>query len=344
MGISSKSTLENKRIYKALTDLYGDFDPERLVDALTGFFHPDADVNVVQPINHVAGAEGVITRLVEPMLHSFDHLYRRTDMLFGGEYQGAEWVVSHGHYVGEFVNAWLGIPPAGKIIWLHYAEYHRMEHGKAVETYLYLDMMDLLRQAGIRPLAESNGYEGFVPGPSTADGIILDAQDPRVSHASLTLVEEMLKRLYTEDESWRPYWHRNMYWYGPSGYGSYIGVDGFARFQLPYESVFDPDRVSSTYRVSGDARLDGQVRGHFARFADGNYVASGGWPSHGGFLVQPWLGLDARGRMFTVRVADIWRRHEHLLVENWVFVDLVDMLLQLDCDVFKEVGIEISLD
>ncbi|GIT08387.1 MAG: hypothetical protein CM1200mP30_20170 [Pseudomonadota bacterium] len=33
-----------------------------------------------------------------------------------------------------------------------------------------------------------------------------------------------------------------MMWYGPSGYGSYIGVDGFARFQLPYESVFDPYR------------------------------------------------------------------------------------------------------
>ena len=344
MGISSALTLENKRTYKALTELYGDFEPQCLIDALAGFFHLDADINVVQPINHVAGAEAFIARLVEPMLHSFNHLYRRTDMLFGGESQGAEWVVSHGHYVGEFVNAWLGIPPAGKITWLHYAEYHRMEHGKAVETYLYLDMLDLLRQVGAWPLPESNGYEGVVAGPATTDGIVLGAQDPLESQASLTLVEEMLKRLYTEDEGWRPYWHRNMYWYGPSGYGSYIGVDGFARFQIPYESIFDPQRVSSAYRSSGDARLDGQVRGHFARFADGNYVASGGWPSHGGFLVQPWLGLDAGGRMFTVRVADIWRRQGNLLVENWVFVDLVDMLLQLDCDVFKKAGIEINPD
>ena len=344
MGISSTPTLENKRTYKTLIDRYNDFEPEQLVGALTGFFHPDADINVVQPINRVDGPAGFISRVMEPMLHSFEHLYRRTDMLFGGEYNGGEWVVSHGHYAGAFVNAWMGIPPADKIVWLHYAEYHRMEQGKAVETYLYLDMPDLLRQTGIWPLPESNGYEGFVPGPSTADGIVLSAQDPHASRTSLTLVEEMLKRLYTEDEGWRPYWHRNMYWYGPSGYGSYIGVDGFARFQLPYESIFDPDRVSSTYRVSGDARLDGQVRGHFARFADGHYVASGGWPSHGGFLVRPWLGVDAKDQMFTVRVADIWRRHENLLVENWVFVDLVDMLLQLDCDVFRKAGIEITLD
>lgn len=344
MGISSKPTLENKRTCKALVDLYNDFEPQHLTRALAVFFHPDADINVVQPINHVDGPEEFVTRVMEPMLRAFKHLYRRSDMLFGGEYEGAEWVVSHGHYVGEFVNAWMGIPPSGGIVWLHYIEYHRMEQGRAMETYLYLDMLDLLRQVGAWPLPESNGYEGFVPGPASADGIILGARNPDASRASLVMVEEMLKRLYTEDQGWRPYWRRNMYWYGPSGYGSYIGIDGFARFQLPYESIFDPERVSSTYRSSGDALLDERVRGHFARFADGNYVASGGWPSHGGFLTGPWLGCGAEGRMFTVRVADIWRRHENLLVENWVFVDLVDTLLQLDYDVFKEAGIEVNPD
>ena len=118
MGISSTPTLENKRIYKTLIDRYNDFEPQQVAGALTGFFHPEADINVVQPINQVDGPEGFITRVMEPMLHSFDHLYRRADMLFGGEYNGAEWVVSHGHYVGVFANAWMGISPAGKIIWL----------------------------------------------------------------------------------------------------------------------------------------------------------------------------------------------------------------------------------
>ena len=48
-----------------------------------------------------------------------------------------------------------------------------------------------------------------------------------------------------------------MMWYGPSGYGSYIGVDGFARFQLPYESVFDPYRKSSfSITCEKESKLD----------------------------------------------------------------------------------------
>ena len=341
MGISTAETLKNKQTYKVILDRYNDLQADRLKDALRSFLHRDAKVNVVQPFNEVAGAEAFISRLVEPMLGAFDNLYRRADMLFGGEYQGAEWVVSHGHYVGRFSRDWLGIPASNDITWLHYIEYHRMTAGQAVETYLYFDMLDLLRQIGRWPLPTSNGYEGFIPGPATADGIVLAAANPCESATSLQMVDDMLSRLYTPDEGWRPYWHRNMYWYGPSGYGSYIGIDGFARFQLPYEAIFEEGRVATTYRRSGDATLDSRVKGHFARFADGNFVASGGWPSHGGFMVKPWLGINAQGQQFAVRVADVWRRQSDKLIENWVFVDLVDMLLQLNYDVFRETGITV---
>lgn len=341
MGISTALTAENKRIYKALIDRYAEFDPATVRAALSEFLHPSVNVNAVQPMNAIGGSEAFLVRVFEPMLHSFDNLHRRADMLFGGEYNGSEWIVSHGHYVGVFVHDWLGIPASRDIVWLHYVEYHRMQDGRAVDTYLYVDMLDLLRQIGRWPLPVSEGYEGFVPGPATADGFVDAGQDPAESQKSLTMVDDMLARLYTDDEAWRPYWQRNMYWYGPSGYGSYIGVDGFARFQLPYEAVFEKGRVRNTYLRSGDPELDQKVSGHYARFADGNYVASGGWPSHGGFLANDWLGVRAQGQMFTVRVADIWRRHGDLLMENWVFVDLVDMLLQFGVDVFERAGIEI---
>lgn len=343
MGISTPESIKNKRIYKKLADCYQDFGREQLQSAIGEFFHANARIHVVQPINELTGAAAFFSTVLEPMLAAFDNLYRRTDMLFGGEYKGGEWVTGHGHFVGTFARDWLGIPASGEIIWLHFAEFHRMKDGKAEETYFYFDMIDLLRQIGKWPLPRSLGYEGFVAGPATSDGVIMSKRDPKESAISLKMVDDMLGQLYTEDEGWRPYWHRNMYWYGPSGYGSFIGIDGFARFQLPYESIFDPGRIATTYRRSGDPALDKRIKGHFARFADGNYIASGGWPSHGGFMVKPWLGIEAKRQMFTVRVADFWRREGDVLVENWVFVDLVDMLLQLDYDVFREAGIDIAM-
>ena len=343
MGIATSSTLRNKQRYAELVGEYSECNPGRLNSALRAFLHPDVTVNVTQPINEIAGSDAFVERLMQPMLRSFDHLHRRADMLFGGEFKEAEWVVSHGHYMGVFAKDWMGIPAHGDPVWLHYAEFHRMEGGWSVESYLYFDILDLLRQLGRWPLPPSNGYEGFVPGPATADGILTAEQEPEQSQLSLKTVENMLAGLWTEDEAWRPYWHRNMCWYGPSGYGSYFGLAGFCRFQQPYESIFEPGKFSSTLRDSGDPELDQRVKGHFARFADGMYVACGGWPSHGGFMVRPWLGVEGRGQMFTVRVADFWRRRGDQLVENWVFVDLTDMLLQLEFDPFKQAGVAIDL-
>lgn len=343
MGVATSTTLRNKQRYARLAASYRECDPQEIRAALTGFLHPDVRVNVAQPINEVSGAGQFIERVMDPLLGSFEHLHRRADMLFGGEFQGGEWVVSHGHYMGVFAADWMGIPASGSAVWLHYLEFHRMEDGRSVESYLYLDMLNFLRQLGRWPLPPSSGHEGFVPGPATADGILVASQDPEQSRLSLKSVENMLAELWTENEGWRPFWHRNMCWYGPSGYGSYFGMEGFCRFQLPYESIFEPGRFSSTFRNSGNPKLDKNVKGHFTRFADGLYVACGGWPSHGGFMVRPWLGVEGSGQMFTVRVADVWRRSGDLLVENWVFVDLVDMLLQLEFDVFQQAGVEIRL-
>ena len=240
----------------------------------------------------------------------------------------------------------MGIPANNKLTYLRYGEFHRMQNGQAVETYLFFDLIDLLRQIGKWPLlTKSLGDENFIPGPITSDGIILEAQNSEETKTSLVMVEEMLRNLHTKEQYWRKYWHPNMMWYGPSGYGSYIGVDGFARFQLPYESVFDPYRKSSTTMTcEKGSKLDLAVKGHFARFAEGNFVASGGWPSHGGHLCKEWLGIEAKGQQFTCRISDWWRREGNKLVENWVFVDLIDMLKQLDYDVFKAVDIEILFE
>ena len=335
----------NKKIYKKFCDIFLNYTQKEINNAVHEFFNKEAKINVVEPINEIKGAEELLKKFFLPMLKSFPDLYRRTDIFFSGIFRDQEWVTSSGHFVGTFKKNWMGIPANNKLTYLRYGEFHRMQNSKAVETYLFFDLIDLLRQIGKWPLlTKSIGDEKFIPGPITSDGIILEKQNFEETSTSLVMVEKMLKQLYTKEQAWRQYWHPNMMWYGPSGYGSYIGIDGFARFQLPYESIFDPFRKSSVAMTcKKGSSLDIAVKGHFARFAEGNYVASGGWPSHGGHLCKDWLGIKANGQQFTCRVSDWWRREGNLLIENWVFVDLIDMLKQLDYDVFKETNIQLQI-
>jgi hypothetical protein len=37
-----------------------------------------------------------------------------------------------------------------------------------------------------------------------------------------------------------------------------------------------------------------------------------------------------------MRVMDWWRREGDLLVENWVFIDMVDVFLQMGVDIFAQ--------
>ena len=336
----------NKIIYKKFCDTFLYDAQDKLKSAINIFFDKDAIINVVEPVNEIKGKEELINKFFLPMLNSFPDLYRRTDIFFAGISKNQEWVTSSGHFVGTFENNWMGIPANNKLTYLRYGEFHRMQNGQALETYLFFDLIDLLRQIDKWPLiTKSLGDENFIPGPISSEGILLETQNLKETKTSLVMVEEMLKNLYTKEQSWRKYWHPNMMWYGPSGYGSYIGVDGFARFQLPYESVFDPYRKSSVAMTcEKGSKLDLAVKGHFARFAEGNFVASGGWPSHGGHLCKEWLGIQPKGQQFTCRVSDWWRRDGDTLVENWVFVDLIDMLKQLDFDVFKKTNIEILIN
>ncbi len=55
--------------------------------------------------------------------------------------------------------------------------------------------------------------------------------------------------------------------------------------------------------------------------------------THGG---GGWLGLAPTGKALTIRVMDLWRREGNLLVENWVSIDIIELLLQMGLDVFDQ--------
>ena len=57
---------------------------------------------------------------------------------------------------------------------------------------------------------------------------------------------------------------------------------------------------------------------------------------HGTHSGGDWLGLPASQRHLSLRVMDIWRREGNRLRENWVAIDIPDMLMQMGLDVFAQ--------
>ncbi len=299
-----------------------------LEDPGRAFFHPNVSVNVVHPFNEMDPA-GYFDRVLSALKASFAHLTRTDYIAFGGAFEGAVWVTSTGYYSGHFHAPFLTIQPTGTLAHLRFGEFHRIEDGRAVESYVYLDLPELMIAAGGWPISESpgrdRGFTGYLPGPVTQDGLQWGRNDPVRSASSARMVTDMLRALATPDEAWRPFWSDDMLWYGPAAFGSFVGIENFAGFQVPFEGAFEG--------WSGGASNNGMTA-HFARFADGDYICSGGWPSLTGVQKGRFLGVGPTGKRVFMRVCDWWRREGDLLVENWVFVDIPHVLLQLGVDLF----------
>lgn len=304
---------------------------DSLERASSAFFAEDAQINIVHPINEVVGAQGYISHLIRPLQQAFSLLRRSHYMAFAGEFEGEVWVTSTGYYTGHFERPYLGIHPTDTMMHLRYGEFHRMAGNKAVESYVYLDIPELMIAAGQWPITDSpglkRGFTGFLPGPTTQDGLQWAENDGDRSASSYEMVTTMLRNLSTEDEAWRPYWRDDMLWYGPAAFGSFAGIEEFAGFQVPFEQTFSE-------WIGGS--VPGSQTRHFARFADGDYIASGGWPSLNAVQVKPFLDQSPEGKRLFMRVCDWWRREGDLLAENWVFVDIPHVLLQMGYDLFAE--------
>lgn len=325
------STGANKAALRAYCEAYRNPAEDGFAQAVERFYAPDAQINIVHPFNEVAGAAGYLKQLVGPLLAAFTHLRRSDYVAFGGGFGGGDWVTCTGYYSGRFTTPWLSIQPTGALAHLRFGEFHRMQDGRAVESYIFLDIPELMIAAGQWPISDSpgrdRGFTGYLPGPVTQDGLQWHANDPARSASSAEMVTAMLQGLATEDEAWRPFWQKDMLWYGPAAFGSFVGIEDFAGFQVPFESVFSE-------WIGGS--VPGSQTRHFARFADGDYICSGGWPSLNAVQVTPFLGQPATGKRLFMRVCDWWRREGDLLVENWVFVDIPHVLLQMGYDVFAQ--------
>ena len=330
MGVATKKTLTNKRIYAKYLDAFKKGKITDIENAVKSIFTPQAQIDAFHPVDITTGASGYFSDIIHPMIKSFKGFQRRDNIIIGGEYLGDEWVTSTGYFLGHFDQSWLGIPPSGKLEHIRYGEFHKMHNGKIIQSQIFIGVAELLIDLGIWPLTLSSGYEGVTPGPATHDGINLVEISPTKSSYTAELVEAMLMELTSKDSAWRPYWDDRMIWYGPGGFGSYVTTDAFAAFQVPFEK---------TFKGWGDGTQDGITGvGSQCKAGDGDYAFLSGWPQITGIHIKSFMGIEPTNKRIYMRDCDWWRCKDGKIVENWCMVDTLHLTHQLGRDILSEIS------
>ena len=292
------------------------FDPDVLARLAV-----DHRLSAFHPVNGGVGADFVRQRLLDPLAAAIPGYEVRTDIAMRGEFQGGEWTASSGHLLGRLVAPLFGIAATGSVVFLRFGCFQRWDGDRIAETILLIDLPSLMLQAKCWPLAAPLGPDWLAPAPRTGRAIFPEDDGA----ASLAIVEGMIGGLMKFDGNlrtmnMRDFFAEDFWWYGPGPIGCFRGLDDYYRgHATPFLTAF-PDRVGGNHR---------------ARFGDGEFVASTGWPSITATHVgDGWLGLEGTGRPITMRVMDFWRAQGGKLVENWVMIDIPELLQQLGQDPF----------
>jgi predicted ester cyclase len=296
-------------------------------------------------MNEALGIDSLLATLWTPFMAAFPDAERRDLLVVGGAYEGRQYVGMVGHYCATFRRDWLGIPATGRPIWLRYGEVHELRDGRVVQSNCLWDVLDLIRQAGFWPLAPSLGTEGRWSGPLAGDGLNFAAADPAQSAASLAQTLAMHETLFAYDDiaqgrdgllnmPQKDHWHPQMMWYGPAGIGTTRRLEGFVdHHQLPFRRAFPRPRTQAE-KDAVAAERNRMGGGHYIRIGDGRFSVTGGWPSRVDLHAGPgFLGLPATGRTVGMRVMDFYSHDAGLIRENWVPLDILDLLRQMGVDV-----------
>ncbi|MEM0937444.1 MAG: ester cyclase [Pseudomonadota bacterium] len=137
---------------------------------------------------------------------------------------------------------------------------------------------------------------------------------------NVKLVQDMYDALNSQDlDAHDRYWHADMIWHGPPGFGDIHGLTAFKRdVMVPFYTAF-PD-----YHAKNDIE-----------FADETWVAATGFLT--GTHKGPYLGLAPTGKPMRMRFSDFWLVKDGKLAENWVMVDQIDVLKQLGVDLMAHI-------
>ena len=351
--MSNRLNQQNKALVWDFWQKLNHVGAENVPDVVRAAVHDDVNWNASAPIDQIVGVEGLIADFWLPLRHSFPDLKREPYVFMGGIDEGSElyatvggeeWVSGCGYLTGTFVNDWLGIPATGRKTNIWFGLFYVMREGKIAESYVQLDVLAVMRQAGIQVLPPAFGAEGGkVPGPVAKDGILLSEYDPLESRKSSQMVQAMGRglRRYARSRDGdnmrameqEKYWRRDMKWYGPSGIGACFSLEEFEDFhQRPWLHGFGDRNLSR----AGSGRRMGRI-------GEGKYVCGGIWDTVFSRNHGEYAGIAATGKLLTLRDFDWWKREGDYLIENWVPIDMIDLCRQMGVDLMARMGRQISI-
>lgn len=320
-----------KRIARDLNAATDAAPVDGLADVIAEHTSSDCRWRGMRPFYEQTGAAAVAEVFWQPLRRSFAALQRREDVFLAGDNflddGKTTWAMSMGNLMGLFDADWLGIPATGKLAFLRYAEFHRIDDNKVAESALFCDILSIMHQAGCYPLPPQTGAHIIQPGPRTQDGLLLETQPPEEGKRTMSLVNRMLADLNhlnrTGEDRCAPEllqqsWHDDMCWYGPTGIGATYTIP---RYQQQHQYPFRT------------ALKDKVFNGHVARIAEGNYMGFFGWANLTNTPTGGFLGLPGNETRADMRVVDVYRRDGDKLAENWVFIDLLHWLSMQGLDV-----------
>jgi len=285
----------------------------------------------VHPFYDINGPTALADTVWSPLKIAMPVLQRRPDILFAGRHhmqdENALWVVSMGHFIGDWVQPWLGIKPSTKLTFVPYVAWYRIEAGDIVETVEWLDILSVITQAGLNPYAKvQTAAHMMSPGPLTHDGLLLQPQDSTESQKTFDLTNAMLTELaetYTSPaDHMSRYWHSDMTWFGPAGIGGCLGFEGYRRghtgpFEQQQEFVAYHPEVAAT--------------------AEGNYAAFLWRPCLGMRNTGDYMGVPNNDAIAQMRVVDVYRRNADKLAENWIFIDMLHFINMQGTDLLADI-------
>ncbi|MEO0561004.1 MAG: ester cyclase [Chloroflexota bacterium] len=332
------TTQDNQANKQLVWDYWAALTPgnsDGLPDAFARYTSADAAWTGPAPIDELENAQEVISQFWTPLFESFPDLTRETTIFMGGISSGRAdggpdgqaWVCGLGHFTGTFKADWLTIPASNEAVKIRWGEFCRIENDKIVETYILLDIPDLMRQAGFLVLPPDRGHVDAWPGPATRDGVMLDAQDEAETQKSMNLIRAMIyDGLNQFDESelqsmgMADYFRPDMQWYGPCGIGLCYSLAEFeANHQRHWLHAYPDRRVQD---------LDSLI-------TEGRYMGASGWAGVIATHTGDYLDVAPTQREVRFNGLDFWVRDDEKIVENWVFVDMIDLYRQFGIDLFE---------
>ncbi len=305
----------------------------RIAPALREFTSNDHLWRGCHPFNEIDDADQLAQRFWIPLRAAIRRMQRRMDVFMAGENSveggAGVWVCSMGHLVGLFDRPWLDIRPTGKMAFVRYCEFMKVEGDKIVETAMFFDIPHLMMQAGLAPFPPQTAAHLVQPGPMPHDGLLFEPAEPAEGEKTLAAIEAMIDDLGNWDlglpleEELARTWHDDMIWWGPAGIGATYTIERYARQHAgPFREGFK-DRV---------------FYGHRCRIGEGHYGGFFGWPNFSAIPTGGFMGMPATPTRCEFRVIDIYRRRGDKLAENWIFIDLLHFFKQQGVDVLERMA------